>query len=231
MSNHRGKTSPNNWNFAARVQTHLKAHWEETHFVNRLFALPECFEPSLTVLSNDHGQCCEWLIAFACKLWFLEPSDTGTRKMRKILSIAMTAAILLPALPVAADPPSWAPAHGRRAKDSERDYDRGRDDDREHDGDRRHDRDQSAYFVYRDDHHHHERRLVRYDEVVYRGGDGRYYCHRSDGTTGLIVGAVAGGVIGNQLTRGKSAALGTVLGAGAGALIGQAIDKDRVYCE
>jgi len=41
----------------------------------------------------------------------------------------------------------------------------------------------------------------------------------------------AGGLIGNQLARGKSATLGTVLGAGAGALIGQAIEKDTVYCE
>jgi len=72
---------------------------------------------------------------------------------------------------------------------------------------------------------------VRYDEVIYHGDDGRYYCHRSDGTTGLIVGAVAGGVIGNQLARGRSAALGTVLGVAGGALIGQAIDRDRVYCE
>ena len=74
-------------------------------------------------------------------------------------------------------------------------------------------------------HRHHARRVVRYDEVVYRGDDGRYYCHRSDGTTGLIVGAVAGGVIGNQLARGKSAALGTILGAGAGALLGREIGK------
>ena len=43
--------------------------------------------------------------------------------------------------------------------------------------------------------------------------------------------ALAGGLIGNQLARGKSATLGTILGAGAGALIGQAIEKDSVYCE
>src|SRR4029079_7571573 len=137
--------------------------------------------------------------------------------MRKILSIVMTAAFLLPALPVAADPPPWAPAHGRRAKEAEREYRR----------DERYD----ERFYYRDDHRHHERRQVRYEEVVYRGDDGRYYCHRSDGTTGLIVGAVAGGVIGNQLSRGNSAALGTLLGAAGGALIGQALDRDKVYCE
>jgi len=137
--------------------------------------------------------------------------------MRKIFSTAMIAAFLLPALPVAADPPPWAPAHGRRAKEAERDN-------------RRDERYEERYY-YHDDHRRHERRRVRYEEVVYRGDDGRYYCHRSDGTTGLIVGAVAGGLIGNQLARGKSAALGTILGAGAGALIGQAIEKDTVYCE
>ena len=147
--------------------------------------------------------------------------------MRKILSIAMIAAFILPALPVAADPPPWAPAHGRRAKDAERDY----REDHEGDHDRDRYRDDRERFYYREDHRHHERRMVRYDEVIYHGDDGRYYCHRSDGTTGLIVGAVAGGVIGNQLARGRSAALGTVLGVAGGALIGQAIDRDRVYCE
>ena len=144
--------------------------------------------------------------------------------MRKILSAAMIAAFVLPALPVAADPPPWAPAHGRRAKDAERDYREDRDDYR----DRVRDCD---YYNYREDHRHHARRVVRYEERVYRGDDGRYYCHRSDGTTGLIVGAVAGGLIGNQLARGKSATLGTLLGAGAGALIGEAVEKDTVYCE
>ena len=124
----------------------------------------------------------------------------------------------LPLSTAFADPPPWAPAHGRRAKEAERDYREDR-------------RDEERDYYYRDDHRHHVRRLVRYDEVIYRGGDGRYYCHRSDGTTGLIVGAAAGGLIGNQLSRGKSAALGTILGAGAGALIGQAIERDSVYCE
>jgi hypothetical protein len=138
--------------------------------------------------------------------------------MRKVLSIVILGSIVLSALPAAADPPPWAPAHGRRAKDAERDYR-----EREY-------RDEGR-FTYRDDHRHHERRIVRYDEAVYRGDDGRYYCHRSDGTTGLIVGGIAGGLIGSQLARGRSAALGTVLGVGAGALIGQAIERDRVYCE
>ena len=132
--------------------------------------------------------------------------------MRRIVSAVVLAAFFIPTLPVSADPPPWAPAHGRRAKEAERAY-------RE---DRR---------AYREDGRRHERRLVRYEERVWRGDDDRYYCRRSDGTTGLIVGAVAGGVIGNRLARGESAVLGTILGAGAGAVIGQAIDKNSVYCE
>lgn len=147
--------------------------------------------------------------------------------MRNMMSVAIVAAFLLPTLPVMADPPPWAPAHGRRAKDAEREDERDRDRYEYRD----HDRDDRARFYYRDDHRHHERRVVRYDEVIYHGDDGRYYCHRSDGTTGLIIGAVAGGVVGNQLAQGRSAALGTVLGVAGGALIGQAIDRNRVYCE
>ena len=147
--------------------------------------------------------------------------------MRNMISVAIVAAFLLPTLPVMADPPPWAPAHGRRAKDAEREDERDRDR-YEH---RDHDRDDRARFYYRDDHRHHERRVVRYDEVIYHGDDGRYYCHRSDGTTGLIIGAVAGGVVGNQLAPGRSAALGTILGVAGGALLGQAIDRNRVYCE
>ena len=45
--------------------------------------------------------------------------------------------------------------------------------------------------VYRDDPRYEERRLGPNDEV-YRGSDGRYYCKRSDGTTGLVIGAVGG---------------------------------------
>jgi hypothetical protein len=75
-----------------------------------------------------------------------------------------------------------------------------------------------------------ERRLSR-NERIYRGEDGRYYCRRSDGTTGLIVGAIAGGVLGNVIAPGGSEELGTVLGAIAGGLAGQAIDRsDDVRC-
>jgi hypothetical protein len=39
------------------------------------------------------------------------------------------------------------------------------------------------------------------DERVYRGNDGRYYCKRNDGTTGLIAGALGGGVLGKSVDQ------------------------------
>ena len=71
-----------------------------------------------------------------------------------------------------------------------------------------------------------ERRLGR-DDRIYRGGDGRYYCRRSDGTTGLVIGAIAGGVLGNAIGGNT---LGTLLGAGGGTLLGQSIDRGNVRC-
>jgi hypothetical protein len=72
-----------------------------------------------------------------------------------------------------------------------------------------------------------DRALTR-DDRVYRGQDGRYYCRRSDGSTGLVVGAVAGGALGAIL--GGGGALGTLLGAGGGALLGRSVDEGQVRC-
>ena len=68
-------------------------------------------------------------------------------------------------------------------------------------------------------------RVTRYTRV-YRGYDGRYYCRRSDGTTGLIVGAALGGLLGNSLSNGNSAVLSTVLGGAAGGLL----DRGSLVC-
>jgi len=72
-------------------------------------------------------------------------------------------------------------------------------------------------------------RMTRADRV-YRGSDNRYYCKRDDGTTGLIVGGVAGAVLGNVIAPGGSKTLGTIIGGGAGALIGKAIDDGDMVC-
>jgi len=79
---------------------------------------------------------------------------------------------------------------------------------------------------YRDGPGYRERVLTR-DDRVYRGQDGRYYCKRSDGTTGLIVGAAAGGLFGNVIAGGRSRTLGTVLGAVIGGAAGASIDRSN----
>ena len=82
---------------------------------------------------------------------------------------------------------------------------------------------------YRDGRYYQQRRLTRADRI-YRGENGRYYCRRSDGTTGLIIGAAVGGLLGNQIAKGDSNLLGTIIGGGAGALLGREIDRGGVKC-
>jgi hypothetical protein len=91
------------------------------------------------------------------------------------------------------------------------------------------DRDENGYDAaryYRANPNYRERVMTN-DERVYRGTDGRYYCKRNDGTTGLIVGGAAGGVLGNVIDGGRSRTVGTLLGAAAGALAGRAIDQQN----
>ncbi|MCX8477422.1 MAG: glycine zipper 2TM domain-containing protein [Sphingomonas sp.] len=72
-----------------------------------------------------------------------------------------------------------------------------------------------------------QERVLRDDERVYRGEDGRYYCKRSDGTTGLIVGAAAGGLFGNVIAGRRSSTVGTLLGAIAGGAAGASIERSQ----
>ncbi len=83
------------------------------------------------------------------------------------------------------------------------------------------------YYV--DNARYRERRLSNRDRI-YRGENGQYYCRRSDGTTGLIVGGVAGGVLGNIIAPGGSGLLGTLLGGAAGAAVGRSVDRNNVRC-
>ena len=86
-----------------------------------------------------------------------------------------------------------------------------------------------AERYYRDDPRYRERVLRNYDRV-YRGQDGRYYCRRSDGTTGLIVGGIAGGAIGSAIAPGGSGLLGAIIGGTVGAVAGKSVDKGGTRC-
>lgn len=61
----------------------------------------------------------------------------------------------------------------------------------------------------------------------WRGKDGRMYCRRKNGTTGLVVGAAAGALAGRAIDTRGDRATGTILGAAGGALLGREIDKGR----
>lgn len=69
------------------------------------------------------------------------------------------------------------------------------------------------------------RHHYRYKE--WRGRDGRTYCRKSDGTTGLIVGGVGGALLGRAIDTRGDRATGTILGAAGGALLGKEIDSKR----
>lgn len=74
-------------------------------------------------------------------------------------------------------------------------------------------------------------RYLTRDDTIYYGSDNRAYCRRSDGTTGLVVGAALGGILGNVVDGGRQRTLGTLLGGGAGALLGRSIDQQQVRCQ
>lgn len=65
----------------------------------------------------------------------------------------------------------------------------------------------------------------RYKYREWRGRDGRTYCRKADGTTGLLVGGVAGALVGRTIDSRGDRTLGTLLGAGAGALAGREIER------
>lgn len=85
-----------------------------------------------------------------------------------------------------------------------------------HHGWSKHDRHHSRYYADRGYHR---------DSRYYRGG---YRCKRDSGTGGLVIGAIAGGLLGNEVARDKTA--GTIIGGGVGALAGRAIDRSDSRC-
>ena len=68
-----------------------------------------------------------------------------------------------------------------------------------------------------------------YQGKTWRGSDGRTYCRRQNGTTGLLIGGAAGALAGRAIDSRGSRTTGTILGAAAGALLGREIDKSRGF--
>ena len=65
---------------------------------------------------------------------------------------------------------------------------------------------------------------------TWRGRDGNRYCQKKDGTTGLIIGAAAGALLGREVDGGHERTLGTILGGAAGALIGKEVAQGNNRC-
>lgn len=124
--------------------------------------------------------------------------------MKYILAMA-AATLVVPAGAVLADPPAHAKAWGYKDKKG-RAYDRG----------------------YREGRRDAQR--LGSNTRVWRGDDGRYYCKRDDGTTGLIIGAAVGGLAGNEIAGRGDKTLGAILGAAGGALLGREIDRSNYRC-
>jgi hypothetical protein len=60
---------------------------------------------------------------------------------------------------------------------------------------------------------------------TWQGSDGRTYCKRRNGTTGLLVGGAAGILAGRAVDRSASRATGSVLGGAIGALLGRQVER------
>lgn len=166
------------------------------------------------------------------------------------ISVPASAAENAPAVPAHAaytvnaiasygDPPPRAPAYGRRAHAGDRARERSRADSR----DDRYD-DRYEQRRYRDDHsyyrthdrtydrrgRYYEPRRMQRGDRIWRGNDGRYYCERGNGTTGLVIGAGIGALLGRTIDSRGDRTVGTVLGGALGAVIGREVDRGDIRC-
>lgn len=73
------------------------------------------------------------------------------------------------------------------------------------------------------------RRLGRNDRI-WRGRDGHYYCRRDNGTTGLVIGAGVGALVGRSIDTDGDRTVGTLLGAALGGVLGREIDRGSIRC-
>jgi hypothetical protein len=142
-------------------------------------------------------------------------------------ALALAAAgLTVPAIPaVAAD---FGPLAASRAAPVEQSWNhnhRHRDRDR-YDRNGRYD---NRSYGYQPARSHYSEPVYR-DTRVWRGNDGRYYCQKRDGTTGLIIGAAAGAIIGREVDSRGDRTLGTVLGAAAGAILGKKVAQGSSSC-
>lgn len=136
------------------------------------------------------------------------------------LSLAVAGTLAGAAAPALALPALHpAPATATVAHDADDGWNHGRD----HWRDRRYRGDYGRRYYADNDY-----RRDYYRGPSWRGRDGRYYCKRSDGTTGLLIGGAAGALIGHGIAGDRT--LGAILGGAGGALLGREIDRSGSRC-
>ena len=153
-----------------------------------------------------------------------------TQTMKNLALLAATGTMLFTGLPAQAAVLPAAPApiaagytSPLATLDQTAEYDRRWDDRRYRDG--RGYRDDRRY-----DYDRYEGRRLSRNDRVWRGNDGRYRCRRDNGTTGLVVGAVGGALLGRTIDTRGDRSLGTLLGAIGGGLLGREVDRGEARC-
>jgi hypothetical protein len=101
------------------------------------------------------------------------------------------------------------------------------------------DRPDPRYGDYRAERYHVSRsttapQSLLFSDRIYRGGNGRFYCRHSDGTTGLIGGVIGSGALDDSMAPGDTKTLVQALSGIQGALLRQSINSQNggnVICE
>ena len=158
--------------------------------------------------------------------------------MRKTILAGVLAALAIPATPALAFTPSSAPVVesstattmglSQDYRDRHR-YDRDRGDRYERRSRHNNDRYDRGDRYDRNGRYRNPHRMSRNDQM-WRGRDGRYYCRRDNGTTGLVIGAAVGGLAGHEIAGSGDRTLGAVIGAVGGGLLGRSIDRGDMKC-
>lgn len=139
--------------------------------------------------------------------------------MKKTLLALLAAATILPAVPAAA-----ADRNDRGNRWEQRD---DRRDDRR---DRRDYREDRRDRVYDNNGRYNEPRRVSRGDRVWQGNNGQYHCERDNGTTGLIIGAAGGALLGRTVDTSGDRTVGTVVGGILGGLLGREVDRGEARC-
>jgi hypothetical protein len=154
--------------------------------------------------------------------------DLMKHPMFKSAALAMAVPGLAMAAPALAAPAPHSAAYAHSAVWGDQNVEHGRKHHRQYE---RYQRSSNRYYGGSNYRQNYYGEPVYNNTRVWRGNDNRYYCQRSNGTTGLLIGGAAGALLGREVAgRGGDRTLGAILGAAGGALLGREIDRGGSRC-